>query len=448
MRIFGDPDPVLKLPKGLIFKKEMKDIDKLEVQSVVGFEVTGILPGGNSQVASLLLRHASLYYGRPVYEAENGGQFLYWQAQDAPAGSGVADAEMSGPGQIASHEEEGGKTGWFNIPGWWVIAAQVGLRPEDPRCQACCTDLSMTPDEIQNDAVWLVRDNSKDITAAPEGERQRKQPENWNPKLHAPITDGQIIRVSVEGWHGKMPTGEDFAIDFMDVSGNIVLRFAVKLAHTKDGTVSPADCKVVCNSYDSREQKWGTEEIVGAPRIFTETPLPRPVPMIYFERQDSHWDITLVTGESEDRSPICKFNHRGTLSVSSAPDGEQLPKVVASPVAVKVSDNCDGTKIQTILLEDSTKDTWKDAFVENKLMKLKLEFWSHDTKTGLGMLDGEVQAEKKGMMGKLADITGNLFGTSPKAEDGSGSPLAIEDGPVKALSSVFGVGGGSSSSSP
>lgn len=70
MRVFGDKDPILQMPTGLIFKKEMRPIDKIEVQSVVGFEVTGVHTNGNlKKIASLLLRHPSLYYGRPVYEA-------------------------------------------------------------------------------------------------------------------------------------------------------------------------------------------------------------------------------------------------------------------------------------------------------------------------------------------------------------------------------------------
>jgi hypothetical protein len=152
MRVYGDKDPVLKLQKGLIFKADMNPIDKLEVQSVVGFEVTGLLNGRRSKIPHLLMRQPSLYFGRPVYEAESGGQFLYWHAADAPAGTGVADAEMSGPGQIAFHEEETDSLWQVSDgrirDGWWIISDEVGLRPEDKRCQACVKDSSMTPDQI------------------------------------------------------------------------------------------------------------------------------------------------------------------------------------------------------------------------------------------------------------------------------------------------------------
>merc|ERR1719498_1226051 len=197
MRIFGDTDPILKMPKGLIFKQEMRPIDKLEVQSVVGFEVSGIQRNGHiHQLASLLLRHPSLYYGRPVYEAENGGQYLYWQALDEPSGAGVAFAELLGPGQVAQHKDLDDKEGM------WMIGDQVGLTPENAKVKAYVKDMSMTPDQISDDSSWCIKDATNrsaplaimDKSATRVEDKVQGEPVEWNPKFHAPISVGQTVR--------------------------------------------------------------------------------------------------------------------------------------------------------------------------------------------------------------------------------------------------------------
>merc|ERR1719498_1772905 len=368
MRIFGDTDPILKMPKGLIFKQEMRPIDKLEVQSVVGFEVSGIQRNGHiHQIASLLLRHPTLYFGRPVYEAENGGQYLYWQATEAPAYSGIADSSMSGPGQVSYHEEVHKQTG-----GWWCFSSQVGARPEDPRCEACINENCMTPDQIKNSSTWLVRDANREPVLP---EKRHIPEEEFNAKMHSPVSNGQIIIVHIDKFDGRISSGEDFAVDLLDVQGNVVLRFGLHMRHHQ----------IHFNSFDSKEQTWGEREQIPVPEAFiSQTNMPKPIPPIRFHNKDEGWEIRM--GDAEE---VFNYTHRETLTVTH--DGEaESTKVIAPVVAIKASENCENVKILTQLYEDGDKEAWKQAFNENKLMKLKMEFWSHDTQTGLGLLDGDL----------------------------------------------------------
>jgi len=242
---------------------------------------------------------------------------------------------------------------------------------------------------------------------------------------------GQIITVTIESFSGRLTTGEDCAVDFLDDRGNIVLRWGMR------GNA------VQCNSYDAREQKWGTPERSSLPEAFHAGT--KPLPTLKFEMKADSWDISI---DSEE--PTINFRHRATLNVThDSEDGEGTHmKVIAPPVAVKVSDNCilsenakdTFSRIQTILFEDAGKDTWQESYTENKLMKLKLEFWSHDTKTGLGMLDGEVK-ESKGMLmdafgaglgalGAGMNAGMGLFGGKKgedKAQERPEGALAIED---------------------
>jgi len=251
--------------------------------------------------------------------------------------------------------------------------------------------------------------------------------------------------VTIDTWINKTATGEDFAIDLLDVFGDIVLRLCLKLAHTKDGKISPSDCKIICNSYDARQQKWGASEATPAPKCLTVEPLPHPIPVLSFERKADCWEISVREhAGKEDLTRICTFKHRPTMGgaaagISERSDGTTVEAHVCPPVAIRVSDNCSGGKIETITHEDVSRETWMASFTENKLMKLKLEFWSHDTKDGLGMLDGEEQ-DKKGAMDHLGDAAGKAMAfvggiwTSKAASSGeadaasaTSATLAIED---------------------
>jgi len=436
MILYGDQDPMLKVPQGILFKQEMKDVDKIEVQSVVGFEVTGAHTSFNtSQVASLLLRHPSVYYGRPVYEAENGGQFLYWQATAGAAGHGATESEMSGPGEIAMHADA--------TEGWWIISSEVGVRPEDGRCQACVVDNSITPDQINGHSVWRMRvpkDQKTDMLALTDAtptepsavlpDMKPMAPVTWNAKMHAPVADGQTVCVTIDSFqHVDKDNGEAFYIDFMDMSGNVVLRWALRLA------AEVKNNKIVYNNYITgtagEEGQWGEEETSPVPKVFSMHPLPKPLPMVHFEMKSECWDIHM-THEGAQLGEKYSFKHR------SAPDS-----AIAPTVAVKASDNCEEIKFETILLESSDKDAWQREFVDNKLMKLKLEFWSHDTKTGLGLLDGEEKADK-GMLGGLmsmganlhGDVMGLLGGTSPrKGRENTGEGTFLTSQPLPGAAS-------------
>jgi hypothetical protein len=306
--------------------------------------------------------------------------------------------------------------------------------------------------------VWLVRDKEEGLLQIEGGgERQRRDPEKWDPKLHSPITEGQIIRVSIDSWNPdkKPATGEDFAFDFMDAAGNIVLRWSLNLElNDAETALDIPKCNVTCNSYDSsivpdplrpdERGSWGREEETsfqnspgtpGAPKEFLESTKPRAgYPAIDFEMKADLWEISAVrfddaSGE-ETRDFICNFRHRSVLgNLKDVPARER--SFVSSNqkrppcVAVKLSDNCEGAMIETIMYEDMAKDHMAEAFKENKTMRLKLEFWSHDTGTGLDALDKDEQAST--MAGSFLASAASFFGTSPKAADTPKSALALEN---------------------
>merc|ERR1719161_1216751 len=74
--------------------------DRLAVRGVVGFDVAADV-GGVRQ--GLMLRHGSELYGRPVYESEDGGQFLYWLREGGSLRDG-AESELYAAGEAGSAE--------------------------------------------------------------------------------------------------------------------------------------------------------------------------------------------------------------------------------------------------------------------------------------------------------------------------------------------------------
>jgi len=144
-------------------------IDFLTMNTVVGFEIYGADPGFWSGFASShMLRIAKEFYRRPVYEAEDERQYLYW----IPGSYGDdSNAEGDTPEKFQQRVEEGLEAvgidapveaehidNIFAQPGAWVIAEEVGILPGSPDCAAWVVDSGNSPHQIPEERSWVVRD--------------------------------------------------------------------------------------------------------------------------------------------------------------------------------------------------------------------------------------------------------------------------------------------------
>jgi len=128
-------------------------IDRLSSVSIVGFELFGT--DGTKVRPGLLLRHGRDLFGRPVYEAENGGQFLYWMKYRGKLAEGMVEDDTELTGGMPDHRK------LFANSGYWIISYEVGEPPEGPTCLAFIDDLAVTPDQINPRGVWHVAVSSK-----------------------------------------------------------------------------------------------------------------------------------------------------------------------------------------------------------------------------------------------------------------------------------------------
>jgi len=151
MRLYGE-EPEDEAAKERAAK--MPPIDQIRAVSVVGFEITGLARG--LLRGGLLLRHGRELYGRPVYEAENGGQFLYWMQANGSLENGMLDedeletADINDPGAL------------FSCNGSWIVAKDVGEVKGGPLCLAYIDDIAVTPDLINPRSYWYVATNQSD----------------------------------------------------------------------------------------------------------------------------------------------------------------------------------------------------------------------------------------------------------------------------------------------
>merc|ERR1719277_277208 len=101
-------------------KRGYKLPDNIVAKGIVGFEVRGppCISG-----SGLMVRQASELYGRPVYEAESGGLFLYWLQKDGSAEQGMVVEELITPGVTR------GEGSLFEKNGHWIISKEVGDSP-------------------------------------------------------------------------------------------------------------------------------------------------------------------------------------------------------------------------------------------------------------------------------------------------------------------------------
>lgn len=129
-------------------------VDKIEAKSIVGFQVTGNSDHLGKIGVGLMLRIPMTLFGRPVYEYEGGGQYLYFQRKEASLSDGQdASLEEFGAGVEPTPEK------LFQYEGRWIIAMDMGVELESPDCYGFVEDTAVTPDQISG--TWKVRRNDK-----------------------------------------------------------------------------------------------------------------------------------------------------------------------------------------------------------------------------------------------------------------------------------------------
>jgi len=145
-------------------------VDQISIRSIVGFELSGIPKGFPGPVPGLMLRHASQFFGRPVYEGESGAQYLYWMKNGADLAEGLQDELAPGETQAAKKLFEGS--------GYWAMGKEVGLGKDDPSCFCYIVDDNVTPHQINEKAIWQLKTaDKKGWIAVPE---MKLVMEEWN----------------------------------------------------------------------------------------------------------------------------------------------------------------------------------------------------------------------------------------------------------------------------
>eukprot|EP00930_Biecheleria_cincta_P037802 TRINITY_DN2597_c0_g4_i2.p1 TRINITY_DN2597_c0_g4~~TRINITY_DN2597_c0_g4_i2.p1 ORF type:complete len:4129 (+),score=689.20 TRINITY_DN2597_c0_g4_i2:1820-12388(+) len=161
-RFFG------KVPK-------ISGIDQLVSKSVAGYDCN-IHPG--FMIPGLMLRISQTLYGRPAYEVESGGQFLYFMKSDEideetgeitkaasveeamdrrweDFGAGVEpDVDKLFELTLNRKDDEGTTERKLGV-GYWAVAIELGAKKDQHTCIAYCMSLAITPDDI--DGTWNVK---------------------------------------------------------------------------------------------------------------------------------------------------------------------------------------------------------------------------------------------------------------------------------------------------
>jgi len=152
MRHFGaessdeeDPKTGRKKPR-----KKKAPVDLITVTSIVGFELLGSTRVNQRNVADgLFLRASRELYGRPVYEIQTGGIWLYW-LQD----KGTLLEGTQGP--HAPSEAKEAKS-LFEATGHWIVAHDLGDAYNGRTVLAYVEDMAVTPDLIDPGSAWHCR---------------------------------------------------------------------------------------------------------------------------------------------------------------------------------------------------------------------------------------------------------------------------------------------------
>lgn len=194
--------------KSVFITPEQCKADSLQLESIVALELAKIDVKAGSRASDIeqskiLLRNPRVYYGRPVYQTEDGSLYLYWQAENGVPMGGVTSAEMDGPGMV--HDLKASKGGF------WCISNRVGLRPEDKGCFACVQEKCVTPDVILPNITegnapkftlsghlikdapknyWLVKDDLLQIL-----DFTKEEEEGLEMKNHGAFSEEEVTRI-------------------------------------------------------------------------------------------------------------------------------------------------------------------------------------------------------------------------------------------------------------
>jgi len=125
--------------------------DLVVCRSMVGFEMTASLEKLGFINRGLMLRIPTTLYGRPVYEAESGGQFLYFMKEEGTLAEGLQGWEEFESGVIPNPAL------LFGMTGHWVLSREIA-NPID-KSLGYCQDVAVTPDMIESTSTWTIRQN-------------------------------------------------------------------------------------------------------------------------------------------------------------------------------------------------------------------------------------------------------------------------------------------------
>lgn len=136
--------------------KPLQLANRLRTQGVLGFHISGapppLLEAGVTR--DLLVRRALAIYGRPVYESESGGLYLYWLREGGSFEVGLEAEQLTQdglPSQLLLSPDSS------EVSGHWAIARKVGAALDSSDCLAYVRSNVPSPDQIRPAPGWLAR---------------------------------------------------------------------------------------------------------------------------------------------------------------------------------------------------------------------------------------------------------------------------------------------------
>jgi hypothetical protein len=190
-----DDDPQTKA------KVQKNKVDRLFISSVVGFvlrcsDAGDIVPG-------LMLRAPYTKFNRPVYEHENGKQWLYWMPNKVDMPEDNAEEALAlgmhadGPHKLLAQKgcwiiSKGNKHGTPLLDTAALNGNETGLALAHSNILAFSEDSAITPDSIKREWRWKVRvqgDDKQNTKAWPTGQIVLEIEEMANNKMLASLDD-------------------------------------------------------------------------------------------------------------------------------------------------------------------------------------------------------------------------------------------------------------------
>jgi len=139
--------------------------DFVVCRSMVGFEMTASADKLGHVSRGLMLRIPQTLYGRPVYEAESGGQFLYFLKDEGDLADGMTGWEDFQPGAHPDPNK------LFKMSGNWVLSREIALPVDE--ALGYCKDLAVTPDLLESQ--WKLRQLDGTWAAVPDLKLRRQE---------------------------------------------------------------------------------------------------------------------------------------------------------------------------------------------------------------------------------------------------------------------------------